>query len=367
MALLVTFFLIAILFSFLCSILEAVLLSITPYYVSIQEQDRTAIAADLVKFKADIDRPLSAILTLNTIANTLGAVGVGSQAAIVFGSTPITVFGYNFLGWEAVIAGFMTLCILVFSEVIPKTIGANNWERLTPFAVRALKIMIFVLRPFVWLSQFITMRLKKDKSQPVLTRSDFLKITKIGQKSGALQASEQRIIRNLLRFNHVLVEDIMTPRDLVVSASSTMTIREFHEHHGDLPFTGIPIFSEDGSRILGYVHKDDLLIHMIANNGDTLLDNLTRELLTVDRNLAIPDLLESFLHSKEHMALVGDEGESMLGIVTIDDVIETVLGLEGIDDDEKADWQTLARQLLANRTVVNPNHDAESEKASLPE
>ena len=129
MALLVIFFVAAILFSFLCSILEAVLLSITPYYVSIQQQDQTSIAKDLVRFKADIDRPLSAILSLNTVANTLGAVGVGAQASIVFGSTPITLFGASFLSWEAVIAGCMTMSILVFSEVIPKTIGANNWEK----------------------------------------------------------------------------------------------------------------------------------------------------------------------------------------------------------------------------------------------
>lgn len=356
MALLVTFFLLAILFSFLCSILEAVLLSVTPYYVSIQEQDQTAIAPDLSRFKADIDRPLAAILTLNTIANTLGAVGVGSQAAVVFGSTSINLLGLSLLSWEAVIAGGMTLCILVFSEVIPKTIGANNWEKLTPFAVRTLKVLLFVLAPFVWLSQFITMRLKKDKSQPVLTRADFLKITNIGRESGALGESERRIILNLLRFNHILVEDIMTPGNMIVTAKSNMKISEFHEQYGELPYTGIPVYEEDTARIAGYVHKDELLIHLITSNDDLTFGDIIRNILTVDRQMAVPDLLDKFLHNKEYMALVSDEGEPMSGVVTIEDIIETVLGLEDIND-EQSDWQTLAREILEKR--MNPGADAD--------
>ena len=216
MGLLLTFFLISIIFSFLCSILEAVLLSITPSYAGIQEQEETAIAKDLVRFKDDIDRPLAAILTLNTIAHTVGAIGVGSQASALFGSASLVIFGLSLISWEALIAGGMTLAILILSEVIPKTIGANNWEKLTPITVRTLKVMIFLLAPLIWLSQLITRNLKKDKNKPVLSRTDFAAMADLGKKSGALEEKEQKIIQNLLRFNKILVRDIMTPRVLLL-------------------------------------------------------------------------------------------------------------------------------------------------------
>ena len=351
MALLVSFFLAAILLSFICSILEAVLLSITPYYVSIQQQDQTSIADDLVRFKADIDRPLSAILSLKTVANTLGAVGVGAQASVIFGSTPIRILGISVLNWEAVIAGCMTMSILVFSEVIPKTIGANNWEKLTPFAIRTIRVMMVVLSPFVWLSQFITMRLKKDKSQPVLTRSDFLKITNIGKEAGAIEETERRIIHNLLKFSHVQVEDIMAPRDMVVTAASSMTIREFHQQHQNLPYVGIPVFKAADTNIIGYVHNDELLIHLLTEDGNMTLGDIMRDMLTVDSQVAIPELLDTFLHNKEYMALVSDSDGKMQGVVTIEDVIETMLGLESIDgDEEREDWHALARQIFEHRS-----------------
>ena len=229
MGLLVTFFLVSIIFSFLCSILEAVLLSITPAFVGIQQNKKSPIAKDLARFKADIDQPLAAILTLNTIAHTVGAIGVGSQAAMIFSEADNNLIGLSSSNLEALIAGGMTLAILIFSEVIPKTLGANNWELLAPFTVRVLRVMLFVLGPFVWLSQFITSNLKKDKDKPVLSRSDFAVMAEMGKEAGILEEEEQKIIHNLLKFNKVLVKDIMTPRILVVSAYETKSIREFHE------------------------------------------------------------------------------------------------------------------------------------------
>ena len=222
MTLLVAFFLISIIFSFLCSILEAVLLSITPAYVGIQEQENSSIADDLTRFKEDIDRPLAAILTLNTIAHTVGAIGVGSQATVIFGETDIQVMGLALISWEALIAGGMTLAILILSEVIPKTLGANNWEALTPFTVRTLRVMLFLLAPLVHLSQFITRNLKKDKNKPVLSRSDFVVMAEIGKETGVLEEKEKKIIHNLLRFSRVLVKDIMTPRIVVISAAKEL-------------------------------------------------------------------------------------------------------------------------------------------------
>ena len=251
MGLLLTFFCVSIFFSFLCSILEAVLLSITPAYVGLQEQEKTPIANDLAYFKEDIDKPLAAILTLNTIAHTVGAIGVGSQATTIFGSTSLTVFGLELISWEALIAGIMTLAILILSEVIPKTIGANNWERLTPLTVQTLKIMLFLLAPFIWISQSITRNLKKEKNKPVLSRTDFSVMTDLGKETGALQENEQKIIQNLLRFSRVLVRDIMTPRIVVVAADESITVEKFHEEHEKLPFSRIPIYKNDSDTITG--------------------------------------------------------------------------------------------------------------------
>lgn len=345
MGLLVTFFLVSIIFSFLCSILEAVLLSTTPAYVSIQERKESAIAPDLVRFKADIDRPLAAILTLNTIAHTGGAIGVGSQATLLFGNTNIELLGFSLISWEALVAGGMTLAILVFSEVIPKTLGANNWEALTPFTIRTLRVMLFILAPFVWLSQIITRRLKKDKDRPVLSRSDFAVMAEIGKESGVLAEKEQKIIHNLLRFSHILVKDIMTPRIVAISANEDVTIREFHEEHKDLPFSRIPVFSDHSDNITGYILKDKLLLNLVEKKGDKRLRDIRRDVIVVHRTVTIPTLLDMFVHKKEHMALVVDEFGGMEGIVTMEDIIETLLGLEIVDEsDNTEDMQVLARK-----------------------
>ncbi len=344
MGLLFGFFFASILFSFLCSILEAVLLSITPAYVGIQEQTDSHIAADLVRFKDDIDRPLAAILTLNTIAHTVGAIGVGSQAALIFGESMLEIAGVPIISLEALIAGLMTLAILIFSEVIPKTIGANKWETLTPFTIASLKIMLVVLAPLVWTSQYITRHLKKDKDKPVLSRTDFLAMAKLGTESGVLEESEQTIIHNLLRFSKVLVKDVMTPRIVVNTASEEITVREFQNVNSNLPHSRIPVYREKNDNITGYVLRDDILLNLAETQDHTLLKALRRDIVVVHRTVPIPDLLDTFLIKKEHMALVVDEFGGMEGIVTMEDIIETLLGLEIVDEsDNEADMQALAR------------------------
>ena len=344
MGLLFGFFFASILFSFLCSILEAVLLSITPAYVGIQEQTDSHIAADLVRFKDDIDRPLAAILTLNTIAHTVGAIGVGSQAALIFGESMLEIAGVPIISLEALIAGLMTLAILIFSEVIPKTIGANNWEALTPFTIASLKIMLVVLAPLVWTSQYITRHLKKDKDKPVLSRTDFLAMAKLGTESGVLEESEQTIIHNLLRFSKVLVKDVMTPRIVVNTASEEITVREFQNVNSNLPHSRIPVYREKNDNITGYVLRDDILLNLAETQDHILLKALRRDIVVVHRTVPIPDLLDTFLIKKEHMAMVVDEFGGMEGIVTMEDIIETLLGLEIVDEsDNEADMQALAR------------------------
>ncbi|MEQ8409832.1 MAG: hemolysin family protein [Gammaproteobacteria bacterium] len=345
MALLAAFFCLSIFFSFLCSILEAVLLSITPAYIGVQEEKGNPIAADLARFKEDIDRPLAAILTLNTIAHTVGAIGVGAQASLVFGATNIELFGVSLISLEALTAGLMTLAVLIFSEVIPKTLGANNWEKLAPFSVFALKIMLFALAPLVWLSQFLTRHLKKDKDKPILSRSDILVMSKIGKDAGVLEENEQKIIQNLLRFAKVLVRDIMTPRIVVVAANADNTARDFHDRHPNLPFSRIPLYQDNNDNVIGYVLRDELLLNLVDDNDHRTLKEIRRDIITVHKTLPIPDLLNIFISKKEHMALVVDEFGGMEGIVTMEDIIETLLGLEIVDESDNAvDMQVLARR-----------------------
>ena len=345
MGLLVTFFVASIFFSFLCSILEAVLLSITPAYVATQDKDNTAISRNLSRFKEDIDRPLAAILTLNTIAHTVGAIGVGAQAAVIFGASKIEFFGLTMVSWEAFVAGAMTLAILIFSEVIPKTLGANNWQALTPLSIRIINLLMIILAPMIWLSQFITKNLKNDKDKPVLSRSDFLVMSELGKDIGILKESEQKIIRNLLRFNRILIKDVMTPRIVVVAENGSTTINDFHERNPELPFSRIPVYQDSNDKVTGYVLKDEILLKLVEDKGDKNLNSLRRDIIISHSATPIPDLLDKFIAENEHIALVVDEYGGMEGIVTMEDIIETLLGIEIVDElDSTEDMRALARK-----------------------
>ena len=346
MGLLLAFFFISLCFSFLCSILEAVLLSVTPTYVGILEKQGSRVAEDLAAFKEDIDRPLAAILTLNTIAHTVGAIGVGAQATVLFPNSEMILFGLNIpMNWEAIVAVIMTLSILIFSEVIPKTIGANNWEALAPAATHTLKVMLIILWPLVWLSQFITGKLKNDKDRAVLSRTDLAVMTDIGTESGVLEESERRIIHNLLAFRGIQAADVMTPRIVVVAASEDMKLREFHDGHEELPFSRIPVYEGKNDNVTGYVLKDEVLLNLVDEHNDMVLRDLRRDIIAVHKTATVPDLLDTFIAKKEHMAVVVDEFGAMEGILTMEDIIETLLGLEIVDEsDDTEDMQALARR-----------------------
>ena len=333
---LIVAFIFSIGFSFLCSILEAVLLSITPSYVSIKKQEGSAIATKLEGFKEDIDRPLSAILTLNTIAHTLGAIMVGKYAAKVFGNSEL---------WEAIIAAVMTLAILILSEIIPKTIGANNWKSLTPFTVRTLGILNWILFPLIWLSQLITKTFKKEKDKSVLSRADFVAMTEIASDQGVFREGESTVLRNLLRFDNILVGDVMTPRIVVVSMSEDMTVQEFYDQD-ELRLSRIPIYKENKDEITGYILKDEALYSLIKDEHNKPLSDLRREMVVTKSDEPIPKLFNILMEKREHIALVVDDFGGMIGVVTIEDIIETLLGLEIVDEfDNVEDMQAHARKI----------------------
>jgi len=346
MPLLIFFFVLSILFSFLCSIWEAVLLSITPSFISRKVQEGSQLGADLEMFKEDIDRPLSAILTLNTIAHTVGAIGVGAQAATVFGNTP-GPFG---IPSETIVASVMTLAILILSEIIPKTIGANMWQSLAGFTVKSLKFLLFILAPFVWVSQLITKNLKRDKDKSVFSKADLAAMTHAGEESGVLAQSESTIIKNLLAFEEVAVQDIMTPRTVMVKADEATTLMDFYKNNQPLRFSRIPIFQDSSDNITGIVLKDEVLQYLVEDKDTVTLKELKREVLAVKNDKRLPDLFEVMTTQRAQIAIVVDNYGSLVGLVTMEDLLETLLGLEIVDEsDGEADLQKLARQKWETR------------------
>lgn len=366
--LLIVFFLVAIITSFLCSLWEAVLLSITPSYAQIQLKKGGPLGRRLQAFKDNIDRPLAAILTLNTIAHTVGAIGVGDQAAKIWADA-------NPLVTSFAVPVAMTLAILVLSELIPKTLGANYWKELTPFTARSLAFIIKALYPLVWFSQFVTRALKKEEVGSAFTRSDFLAMADIGAKHGIFEQHESEIIANLLRFRSVVSQDVMTPRTVVKSASACQTIGEFFEANRDLRFSRIPLYEKDThDHVIGYFLKDQLLERVVDGQLDAELRTLKRDIIAVGREHPIVDLFNRFLATREHVALVVDEFGGMAGIVTMEDVIETLLGVEIVDEsDQTTDMQTLARRNWQRRAkrlglVVEQAHPpAPEDPATNPE
>ncbi len=344
LSLLMLFALLAILVSFLCSLWEAVLLSVTPSYAQIRLEDGSRVGRQLQSFKDNIDRPLAAILTLNTIAHTVGAVGVGEQASVLWSTVhPLLT--------TLVVPIVMTLAILILSELIPKTLGANYWRELIPFTVVSLTLLIRLLYPLVWLAQFITRRLKTDKSRSVFTRSDFLAMAKIGARQGVFEPRESEMIGSLLRFESVTARDIMTPRTVVKMASEQQSLRAFYDSAPHLRFSRIPLYSgapPDG--VTGYVLKDDLFSALVQGRGEDPLSTLERKIIVVHSFFPITLLFNRFLEQREHIALVVDEFGGTAGIVTMEDVIETILGTEIIDEqDGVVDMQVLARRSWERR------------------
>jgi CBS domain containing-hemolysin-like protein len=358
MTILIIYATISIFFSFLCSILEAVLLSITPTFINLKKSEGETYAEDLEILKKDVDKPLIAILTINTIAHTVGAILVGVQAKVayaeMYGTAVKTIFGLKIT--EDVMVGIvstvMTILILVASEIIPKTIGATYWKKLANFTSKALNIMIFPLKytGILWVLQLTTKLIGGKGHGSILSREGFLVMTEMAEKDGVFQKNESKVIRNLLGFKEIKVNDVMTPRTVLEIADESQTINSFYKDHKNLRFSRIPVFKENPDEITGYFLKDNLLEAIINGKGDEPLSSIRRAILITNRDLSIPDLFDKLIKEKEHIALVVDEYGSVSGIVSQEDVIETLLGLEIMDEtDNVADLQALARKSWKNR------------------
>ncbi len=358
MALLLFYGIISIFFSFLCSILEAVLLSVTPTFINVKRKENKAYAEDLETLKKDVDRPLIAILTLNTIAHTVGAILVGVQAKVAYvetyGSKTSTILGITFTEdlMVAVVSSIMTLLILVASEIVPKTIGATYWKQLANFTTKALKVLIFPLKwtGILWILQLTTKLIGGKGHGSVLSREGFLVMADMAQEEGVFQESESKVIKNLLTFKDIRAKDVMTPRTVMKTENETTNIEDFFNKNLNLRFSRIPVYTDTEDNIKGLVLKDEIYKEMALGNGDKKLSELKRNIIIVNRDIAIPTLFEKLIETKNHMALVVDEYGSVSGIVTMEDLIETLLGLEIMDEsDNVSDLQVQARKNWESR------------------
>lgn len=359
MSLLLFYAFVSIFFSFLCSVLEAVLLSVTPTFINVKKNEGKSFANELETLKKDVDRPLIAILTLNTIAHTVGAILVGVQAKVAYAES----FGNssaNFLGLTltedmmvGIVSTIMTILILVASEIIPKTIGATYWKQLAHFSTKALRVLIFPLKytGLLWLLQLTTKLIGgKGHHGSILSREDFHAMADMAQEEGVFQESESKVIKNLLTFKDVRAKDIMTPRTIMKIEDENTTIEAFFLKNSNLRYSRIPVYNKSSDNITGLVLKDDVFKEMAFGNGSKTLASIRRDIMVVGRNLAIPSIFERLIESKNHVALVVDEYGSVSGLVTQEDVIETLLGLEIMDEsDSVADLQQLARKSWENR------------------
>jgi CBS domain containing-hemolysin-like protein len=339
MTLLIVYITIALLFSFLCSIFEAVLLSVTTAHISVLEQEEKSSGPLLRELKGDINKPLAAILTLNTIAHTVGAVGAGAQAMIVFGDA-----------WVGLISAVLTLMILVFSEIIPKTLGATYWRGLAGATAFSLKYLIKILYPFVWLSELLTRGLSHDSEIEGFSREEFAAMAELGEHEGQLEERESRILKNMFLLHETLVTDVMTPRPVVFSLPESLTVREYFEQHYDSRFSRIPIYAENDEIFTGLVLKDDLLLAQASHKTDDTLKTYRRDLHSLSDKSSLSDAFDEVLHQRAHIMSIIDEYGGMEGIITMEDILETLLGLEIMDEsDRAADMQEYARSMWKKR------------------
>lgn len=343
MVLLIGFFLLSIIFSFLCSIWEAVLLSVTPAYVKRKEESNPAIGKLLKRLRNNIDESLSAILTLNTIAHTVGAIGVGAQAGKLYGTRAIHILGFE-LTYESIIAVIMTLGILFLSEIIPKTIGANKWKSLAGFTARSLNVLIVVLKPLVWLSTRITQGLKSENSDSYFSKRDFAAMAKLVNETGEIDQEDYVLIKNLLEFDDLKVKDVMTPRTVMVMAEENQTLREFYDKQESFIFSRIPVYNESKDHVTGIMLKDDMLQNLVEGHNDHTISDIKRPITMVNHNMSLRQAFQKLNEKREHLAVVVDEYGGIDGLVTLEDVIETLMGLEILDEtDSVSDLQGFAR------------------------
>ncbi|MEM8594460.1 MAG: CNNM domain-containing protein, partial [Pseudomonadota bacterium] len=314
MILLIAYVLIALLCSFLCSIAESVILSVRPAHIELLKDEQPSTGELLAELKLDVNKPLAAILTLNTISNTAGATLAGAQATALFGSVYLGLF-----------SAVLTVLILVFAEIIPKTIGAYYWRALAPITALFLKYLIKMLSPFIYMSELLTRTISKAPSDVGFSRDEFAVMADLSLEEGQLGLRESNIMKNLLLLRETHVKDAMTPMSVVFCLSENMLVDEFFHQYDHIRFSRIPIFKGDDEReITGFVLRSDLLLAQARGNGEQPLHNYSRDIPAALDYMILSNVFEEFLKTRTHMMLVVDEYGETKGVLTLEDVLETL-------------------------------------------
>lgn len=343
MSLLLTYLFIALGVSFLCSILESVVLSIPLTYITIKIEEKSPLSKDLTRLRDDIDQPISAILTLNTFAHTLGAAGVGAQAQIIWGQAYLSL-----------ISAILTILILILSEIIPKTLGASYWKELAPISLRIIRVMIFLLYPLVKASHLITQFLKKKRVGSIFTRSDLRKLAEVIEKEGFLDQQESLIIRNLMLFKKITVRDIMTPRTVLLVRDETTSVNKFYQEIDKIPFSRIPIYQGTIDTITGFVLKDDVLKVVADDRENQKLADIARQVHLISGEIDALAAMDELIRHKAHISIVVDKYGGTEGVLTIEDLIEELLGMEIVDEtDTVQDLRGMARRQWLERLEIH--------------
>lgn len=334
MTFLIIYFLIALVISFICSLLESVLLSLSIAHASVLEKDGTKTGKLMSELKENINRPLAAILTINTIANTIGAAGVGAQTHIIFGNE-----------WVAFVSGVLTLSILIFSEIIPKTIGARYNKLLVPFSAYTINILMVVSWPFVILSEKVSKLMGTDDNngEAKASREELLAMAEISEDEGSIDEQEGDIIENLMKLDDMPVEDIMTPRSVIFALRNTDTVGRVIDKHSPIAFSRIPIFGKDLDQIVGIVSRYTLVNKQAEDQFNINMSEIMNPIHSVTEKTSVSDVLDLFVKRREQMFIVTEEFGTTTGIITLEDAIETLLGVEIVDEhDNVIDMRKLA-------------------------
>lgn len=338
---LIAYLFLALFISFLCSIMESVLLSTPQSFLIVKRDKGYHWAKSFIDLKINIDKPLSAILSMNTVAHTIGAAGVGAQAVKVFGEAS---FG--------VVSAVLTVMILVFTEIIPKTIGARYWRNLSKSTYFIIKAMIFITYPLVIMSALITKLISSNKNEQTTSREEIAALAKIGADEGLFSEKESKILQNILKLKNIKVTEILTPRVVVAVADEDMLLHEFLKEKDFLKFSRIPIYSGNDENITGYVFRQEVFEKLAEDKHQLKLKDIKREILVFPDSMVLFSLWEKLLEKKEHIALIVDQYGGLDGIVTMEDIIETLLGLEIVDEkDTITDMQKYARERWKTRQV----------------
>ena len=351
------------LISFMCSILEASLMSTPLSYVNMREDEGYKPATRFKRYKTDNARPIAAILSLNTIANTIGAAGVGAQATEVFGSQ-----------WFGLVSAITTILILVFSEIIPKTIGSRHWKKLMGFTTRALRLIIIVLFPIVWVVEKLSKTIAEDEDEAAVSREEVAAMADMAEDEEVIDEDENKIIQNVIKLDDVKAEDVMTPTTVAAIAPEQMTLKEFYRDKAYSHFSRIPVYSDSDEYITGYVLRSEALELLTEDKFNMTLGEIKRDIVMYKEEMPVSEIWDSMLRNKRHIACVIDEYGSFQGIITLEDIIETIVGLEIMDErDDVADMRQLAldrwhqRQSrfkvidLPDEQPDNPDEDSEKE------